>query len=207
MIISLLTFKGGVGKTTVAIHLAAFLAEMKGGENVGLIDSDSNQSALTWSNRDDGDFLKFKTVTQSDSKLVSGRKFLVLDTYARPNNDDIKAIANNCDLLVLVTNPDVLSLDATARTIRQLNSIRGVKYRILLNKVNPSTLKSANQAREMLVETNLPVLNNWIRRYSCYEKAANQGCTVQQVKGDPRKGIAWGDCVSVFRELMDTNVK
>jgi len=102
MIISLCTFKGGVGKTTVSIHLAAFLAEIYGGENVALIDSDSNESALTWSKRDDGDFLKFQTVGQSNAKSVSSRKFLVLDTQARPNAEDLKAIANNCDLLVLV---------------------------------------------------------------------------------------------------------
>lgn len=208
MIISLCTFKGGVGKTTVSIHLAAFLAEIYGGENVALIDSDSNESALTWSKRDDGDFLKFQTVGQSNAKSVSSRKFLVLDTQARPNAEDLKAIANNCDLLVLVTNPDVLSLDATARTIRQLNSIRGAKYRILINKVNPSALKSANQAIDTLQQNKLPVLNNWIRRYSCYEKAALQGCAVPHVKGDSRKRIAWSDCVSVFKELMgDINVK
>nr|WP_297040766.1 ParA family protein [Thermosynechococcus sp. OHK43] len=48
MIITVASFKGGVGKTTTAIHLAAFLQRQ--GETL-LIDADPNRSATGWAKR------------------------------------------------------------------------------------------------------------------------------------------------------------
>ena len=45
MIISLAAIKGGVGKTTTGIHLAAFLNEIN---PTLLVDADGNRTALKW---------------------------------------------------------------------------------------------------------------------------------------------------------------
>ncbi len=48
MRVTVANFKGGVGKTTTAIHLAAFLAEQ--GETL-LLDGDPNRSASAWARK------------------------------------------------------------------------------------------------------------------------------------------------------------
>ena len=48
MIIAIVSFKGGVGKTTTAVHLTAFLND---GEKAVLLDGDLNRSASAWKAR------------------------------------------------------------------------------------------------------------------------------------------------------------
>ena len=46
MIVTVASFKGGVGKTTTAFHLAKFFSETE--EPTLLVDGDPNRSSLSW---------------------------------------------------------------------------------------------------------------------------------------------------------------
>src|SRR6186713_2293285 len=58
MIITIASFKGGVAKTTTAVHLAAYLQDLS---PTLLIDGDPNRSATGWSRRGQ---LPFKVVDE-----------------------------------------------------------------------------------------------------------------------------------------------
>lgn len=195
MIVTLASFKGGVGKTTSAVHLACYLAEH--GDTL-LVDGDPNRSATSWSKRGK---LPFKTVDlMAAPKYARQFEHTVIDTAARPSEDDLEALVDGCDLLILPTSPDALSMEALLQTVEMLQKVGGDRYRILLTLIPPAPRQTGQQAREALTEQQLPLFKQSIRRFAAYEKAALEGKPVYQIS-DRNAKIAWREYQSVGKEL------
>jgi chromosome partitioning protein len=198
MIVTVASFKGGVAKTTTAVHLAAF-ANARG--STILIDGDPNRSASGWARRGT---LPFPVVDERQASRTirdSAPEHIVIDTAARPSREDLEALAGGCDLLVIPTTPDALSLDALMATVETLQAIGTTRFKILLTIVPPRPSRDGDDARAMIDEAGLPRFAGSVRRLAVFQKAALAGVTVSEVK-DPRAGEAWADYEVVGQELL-----
>jgi len=197
MIITVASFKGGVGKTTTAFHIAAFLNERA---KTLLVDGDPNRSVLGWAERGD---LPFKVVHErSAAQYARDYEHIVFDTEARPEYEDLKALADGCDLLILPTTPDVLSLEALMLTVQALKQVGTAKFKVLLTIVPPRPERDGQEARQALHDAGLPVFKAEIRRFAAYKKAALTGLPVYQIKAGNAKE-AWDDYRNVGEEIVN----
>ena len=126
---------------------------------------------------------------------------LIIDTQARPELGDLKDLADGCDLLVLPSTPDEAALDALMQTIAALRSLGTDRYRILLTIVPPKPIPEGELARKALCEAGLPLFKGEIRRTISFQRALNEGVTVDQIKGSDTAGLGWQDYRGVGREI------
>jgi chromosome partitioning protein len=196
MILTVASFKGGVGKTTTAIHLAAYLQQRA---PTLLLDGDDNRSATAWAQLGG---LPFKVAdTRQAAKIARDFTHTVIDTEARPSPADLRELAEGCDLLVVPSTPDPLALHALAQTVSALQSAGASHFRVLLTIVPPPPSRDGEEARASLRARGLPAFKGFIRRRVAFQKAVLAGVPVYDV-GDARAASAWSDYERIGREIV-----
>lgn len=197
MIITVASFKGGVGKTTTAVHLATYFATYH--TSTLLVDGDPNRSASAWAARG---AMPFRVIDERQlAKEARNYDHIIIDTEARPTQEDLQALVDGCDLLILPTTPDALALDALLQTVDTLKGLGAENFKILVTMVPPRPSRDGDEAKRMLRDVDLPVFEADVPRLVAFQKAALAGVPVFEA-GDPRAATAWVRYVKVGMEVL-----
>jgi chromosome partitioning protein len=160
--IAVVNLKGGVGKTTTAVHLAAALAE--DGRTL-LIDADPHRSALSWSELVGDAFpcpviaLPVRDLHRRLRDLADGFAHAVIDT---PPNDVAvtRSAVMAAETVVVPLAPSTMDIDRLRETlelIADLEPTHPIDLRVLVVRARART-RLAEDIRTVLGELDAPLM-------------------------------------------------
>ncbi|AUW34284.1 ParA family protein (plasmid) [Acidithiobacillus caldus] len=190
--------KGGVGKTTTAVHLAAMLAIHN---PTLLIDGDPQASAASWAawRRDNTDFkssptttcLVGKAIVSEGRQLSQGFAHTVVDAGGRDSVGLRSALLLAQEAIVPVgaSNLDAAAMTDLLTVVDMAKDYNpDLRVRILLTRLDPRT-KDVIDMLSFLKEQELEVFNTTVCERVVYRRAVGDGATVHEI-GKDRAAIA-----------------
>ncbi len=192
MILALLNQKGGVGKTTLALHIAGAWAAQ--GHRVLVIDADPQGSALDWSQQRDREGLPRLFGVLGLPREVLHRELpdmardvdhLVIDGPPRVTGIARSALLA-ADVVLIPATPSPLDGWASAEMLRLLDEARvfrpGLVARMLLNRCAARTV-IVRETAQALADHDPPMLASRIGQRVAFAGAARGGRLVSEVVG------------------------
>lgn len=187
MIVSLLQQKGGVGKTTLAVHLAAAIMSMRSDLVVAIADADPQASASAWLKSGSAGIQAVRVAADNEGKnLLAELKAISADLVILDLPPALATIslrsALHSQLLLIPSGPSSVDLRATRSAVElaqeAMSMVPGKQMLLIPNKVRWNT-SSGRQLRDALTAWG-PVAKTTVCQREVFAEAALVGLGVTQ---------------------------
>lgn len=206
MIIGVLNQKGGVGKTTLSVNIAAALAHS--GARVLLIDADPQGSSLDWSAAREGDpifsvvGLPRASVHKEIGQVGQGYDHIIIDGPPRVTDLARSAIMAS-DLVLIPVQPspyDVWAADEVVKLIQEATVYKeNLKSAFVVNRKIANTA-IGRDVGEALAAYEMPILTSTVTQRVIYAEAAAQGKAVFEID---TVGPAAAEIAALVAEILE----
>jgi chromosome partitioning protein len=200
--IAFLSQKGGSGKTTLAVHIA--VAAQETGENIILIDTDPQGSAVAWgqARKSKSPIVHRAIPSMLDDALQKAKQeevtLAIVDTppHATPGMD---IVASAVGLLLIPCRPSAFDLAAINSSV-QVAKAAGTKAAFVLNGCNHRS-PEVNEARRVLERHGFPVCPAAPSHRTPFSRAISTGRAVTEFEP---KGKAAGEINALWEWVNKT---
>jgi chromosome partitioning protein len=204
-IVALVGNKGGTGKTTLCVNLAAVLS---GIAPTIILDADPQGSSLQWRALAEtpGAVAVVNAVDDVTTAVESSHRehaYIVIDCPPSVHAVQTAQVLAMCDVALIPVQPSPLDIWATVHIEDKVEEARqtnpGLRAVLVINQLEPRT-KLSQLMREALAELRLPVAETAIRRRVAYRSSVLDGRTVMDT--GTRGSAAAEDIRQLIEEVL-----
>lgn len=207
-IISVVNQKGGMGKTTITMQLAAALSRRY---RVLVVDVDPQQSTVWWAENAHRhlpfDFAgsQHPSVLARLSHLDGEYDFAIVDTPGSLEDArTLDVVVDASDFVIVPLAPEPLAVEPTMRTIQRFIEPRGVRFAVLLNRIDPRIHRQLEAWHELLdVTLGVPRFDAHVRQYKAQADAPVLGNLITTLRDNRNtQGAIW-DLTMLALEMVE----